>query len=71
MVQAHETHSNRAEEEPVDEDTARNVGNQALKDASEKADDTIDLIDELLQDPDFSEDQAQETIKGYVQKGGQ
>jgi len=71
MAQSHETRSSRTEEEAAPEETARSVGNQALKDAGEKTDDLLDFIDDLLEDPEFSEDQAQETVNGYKQKGGQ
>ncbi len=72
MTQAHERRTSDQEEDTaVDETQARTVGNEALHQVAQETDKKIDLIDDLLNDPEFSEESAQEQVNSFVQKNGQ
>jgi ubiquitin-like protein Pup len=67
-----QTHANRTEraEEAVDEVVVSEAGKAAVKGAqetSEKADDFLAEIDEML----GTEENAEDFVAGYVQKGGE
>ncbi len=67
-----QSHARRSErqEEPVDEATVSEAGKAAVagaQAAAENADDFLDKIDELL----GTEEEAQEFVESYVQRGGQ
>ena len=57
-----QTHSDATEEEAVDQEIAASVEGEEL---AEKIDDILDEIDTVL------EENAEEFVKNYVQKGGE
>lgn len=65
-------HQRRPESKTDTEATAGAVGSAALKKASEAGETLKAELDELLDDIDeVLEENAEEFVRGYVQKGGQ